>query len=501
MDNPISDVSVLKNLPNLDTLYLNNFTGDPSSLGSLTQLEELVLTSSNLTNQDIANVSTLKNLKRLNLSNNNITDISALSGLTQIEELFLIDNQITNVSPLRNMKQLRHLTVHNNAVSNVSPLSNLPKLKSLYLGFNKLSDLSSFENLNQVELLYLESNNISKIDSLLEMDSLSYVDLFNNPLFTSAENVVKALEEKDVYVDVLSEDLGRGGTEQTQEETKPEENKEPTENEEKPEGNTGSKDTTQDDSESQIENNGEPTTVTPQITNGTASVVNSDVEKVQKGATLVVDVSQTESTKVNLSKEQVKTLKEKGASFAIKNNSIELQIPLNNLPDGKEISTDIKKLKPVKNAVSDVYDFTIYADGTAVSQFKEPVTLVFAVDESKIKNSDDLQVYYFNEAKQKWELIPGAKYNNGQVTVTTNHFSIYTVFEVSGSSKTAEKELVAEHPETTQTSSGDKTGLEEVEGKLLPETASPQFNTLIVGTVILLAGVILLFAYRRKSLR
>ncbi len=54
---------------------------------------------------------------------------------------------------------------------------------------------------------------------------------------------------------------------------------------------------------------------------------------------------------------------------------------------------------------------------------------------SKVKNTNDLKVFYYNEKTKEWELVPGAVYKNGKVEVKTSHFSTFAVFEVAGNNK------------------------------------------------------------------
>ena len=57
-----------------------------------------------------------------------------------------------------------------------------------------------------------------------------------------------------------------------------------------------------------------------------------------------------------------------------------------------------------------VYDFTIKSNGKDKHKFNEKVTLTFTVDSSKVKNPENVKVYYFNEDTKKWELV-GGEYN------------------------------------------------------------------------------------------
>jgi hypothetical protein len=60
----------------------------------------------------------------------------------------------------------------------------------------------------------------------------------------------------------------------------------------------------------------------------------------------------------------------------------------------------------------------------------EPVQLVLKYDKSKVKNLDNLGIYYYNEAFRKWQYLGGvADKNKGEMSVSLDHFSKYALFE------------------------------------------------------------------------
>ncbi|WP_428909685.1 leucine-rich repeat domain-containing protein [Niallia sp. Krafla_26] len=517
--NHITDLTPISKLPKLESLYIgDNDISDLSILSNLTNLEYLNLNQTNVSHEELASISKLTNLKYLHLWDNGLTDISALMGLSNLVQLTLAENQISNLSPLKGMDKLEVLFLDQNKISNLAPLGTLPNLQQLFISENQISDLSPLKSFDKLELLVANSNKISSLDNLTELDSLMYVDVVDNPLYSSAQDAIKVLEDKDIFVDYLPDDIGRGGMEP------------------------------------------KSVVIKPTIEKGIAKIEQNTIEKLEAGDTLIVDLHEEETAKVTLTAEQITTLKEKGASLEVKNNKVELKIPLSNLPETKEISTVVKKLDTVENAVSDVYDFTIYADGESVHQFNEPITLVFNVDETKVTNPDHLKVFYFNEELSEWELVPGAVYKDGKVSVETNHFSIFTVFEspdnkvntqdpITDSKQDPDKELEennknnevnAQNPisetkqdsdqeleendskSSTVDSTFDETKVETTEanqnaidqtvsnpqnknegssdGEKLPNTATPIYNFLLFGTIILIAGLLLLYMQRRKGL-
>ncbi|MEY2978832.1 MAG: hypothetical protein RLZZ435_2971 [Cyanobacteriota bacterium] len=96
----------------------------------------LVLINQGLT--DITPLSSLPNLKGLDLSFNQVRDLRPLQGLTQLQFLLLAGNQVTDVSPLAGMTQMGYLVLDNNRIENLSPLATLTNLNSLQAMANPL---------------------------------------------------------------------------------------------------------------------------------------------------------------------------------------------------------------------------------------------------------------------------------------------------------------------------------------------------------------------------
>lgn len=97
----------------------------------------LVLINQGLT--DIAPLSSLPNLKGLDLSFNQVQDLRPLAGLTQLQFLLLAGNEIEDVSPLAGMTQAGYVVLDNNRIKDLSPLATLTSLSSLQAMNNPLN--------------------------------------------------------------------------------------------------------------------------------------------------------------------------------------------------------------------------------------------------------------------------------------------------------------------------------------------------------------------------
>lgn len=143
--------------------------------------------------------SDLKNITSLNLSNEGITDISGLENCVNLKSLDLSYNQIKDVRPLLKLYDLKDLNLSHNRISDVSYLSNLTSLEQLNLSDNNISDLghsrenskddddddydktsdSVFKNMAHLAFLDLSNSNVkyiskNSIDSS-DLDELEYL--------------------------------------------------------------------------------------------------------------------------------------------------------------------------------------------------------------------------------------------------------------------------------------------------------------------------------------
>lgn len=188
---------------------------------------------------------------------------------------------------------------------------------------------------------------------------------------------------------------------------------------------------------------------------------------------------------VELSKEQIRVLNEKGLRFIIEQGNITLSIPPKtfNITDGT-VKVNVNELPHEKAAVSSTFDITITHDGKEISKFPKGITLMFHVDSKDVNNTNNLKVFYFNEKTKLWEIV-GGTYHDRIVTATTNHLSTFTVFN------TDEDNL------SNGTNGADETA--PTDGEEIPITATSQYNMLTIGLLIMLIGVSVYFVKRRRT--
>ena len=117
---------------------------------AITQADMETLTKLNASFRDVSSIIGLElaiNLTSLDLGNNTIVDVSPLKNLINLESLSLWHNQIEDLSPLANLKNLESLYLSHNQIEDLSPLANLKNLTELDLSYNQIADFSPIAGL------------------------------------------------------------------------------------------------------------------------------------------------------------------------------------------------------------------------------------------------------------------------------------------------------------------------------------------------------------------
>ena len=164
------ELSQLFQLRQFATSHSNQLTGEiPVELSQLSQLQELSLSSNQLMGEIPVELSQLSQLQQLLLHNNRLTgEIPVeLSQLSQLQRLYLSSNQLTGEIPveLSQLSQLQELSLSSNQLMGEIPveLSQLSQLQQLYLYSNQLTGEIPVElsQLSQLRALSLYSNQLT----------------------------------------------------------------------------------------------------------------------------------------------------------------------------------------------------------------------------------------------------------------------------------------------------------------------------------------------------
>lgn len=175
------ELSNLSGLSNLTEISISDTGVSQSVLESIAKLpflKKLSLTNCSLSG--ISVLSTATGLTALDLSNNAIRDISAISSMTALEELYLQHNAINDLTALANVTTLSVLDVSHNALTTLAPLSALTSLTQLNASTNALTELGDFGRLTLLTKLSLASNKLTEIHSLSACTALTDLDISSN---------------------------------------------------------------------------------------------------------------------------------------------------------------------------------------------------------------------------------------------------------------------------------------------------------------------------------
>ena len=132
--------------------------------------DELGKPGGNLTCADLESLTSLRG----GLTFEALSKLEGLQYAVNLTSLDLTNNIIQDLTPLQNLDKLTVLELGQNAVSDLTPLQNLVGLKELGLIFNGVSDLTPLQNLTSLEILNLgySYNTVSDITPLKDLTQL-----------------------------------------------------------------------------------------------------------------------------------------------------------------------------------------------------------------------------------------------------------------------------------------------------------------------------------------
>ena len=196
-------ITHLSSLSNLNSLTITNTqvsTEEIEIIGSLPLIKELTLSNCAISNisglsknvgftvldlnnntiNNIAPLSGMKQLTKLNLAHNAIIDVSALNANTALQELNLGYNSISSLAPLGTLTALVNLNASNNTITTLLDFEKLANLKELNLAGNQLTDISKLSACNKLTDLDVSSNQLSSIGTVAQLQNLMYFNFSHN---------------------------------------------------------------------------------------------------------------------------------------------------------------------------------------------------------------------------------------------------------------------------------------------------------------------------------
>ncbi len=147
-------------------------------IGSLSKLTKLTLSSCGLSTT--AGLTNAKNITYLDLSGNTIRNIDALSGMKFLQEVNLSDNALTDLKALSSCTSLSVLNVTGNSLTSISPVCSISRLTKLYADNNNITQLENLSQLTSLTELTLSYNQLTDISAIAAVTTLKTLDISNN---------------------------------------------------------------------------------------------------------------------------------------------------------------------------------------------------------------------------------------------------------------------------------------------------------------------------------
>jgi Leucine-rich repeat (LRR) protein len=121
----------------------------------------------------------------LDLSCTHMRDIRLLGSLKNLEELVLDFTRITNIRPLKELHKLKTLSLSYTKVSDISDLGELRSLTHLNLSKTPVSDIRALSSLKNLRILGLGYTRVRDLTPLRGLSHLRNLDLQGLPLASS----------------------------------------------------------------------------------------------------------------------------------------------------------------------------------------------------------------------------------------------------------------------------------------------------------------------------
>ncbi|CAD8061439.1 unnamed protein product [Paramecium primaurelia] len=162
----------------------NNFKGEQSYIQQI-KVQHLNLSFNNIEQMWLLPSSIIT----LEINNNLIQNLSSIENL----------GQLLDISHLKNLKQI---DLSNNLLQSVHWFSNLTQLTHLFLKNNKIKTIEQLKNLPQLIEVDLECNdlkNVAEVHYLETQSKINIINLFGNPVFEGLQLKVLNVVEKNCH--------------------------------------------------------------------------------------------------------------------------------------------------------------------------------------------------------------------------------------------------------------------------------------------------------------
>jgi hypothetical protein len=171
----LKPLSSLKNLRHIDLSSANIRT--LPTLPIIPMLQSIVVRQCGLESLDF--LANQPNLRRIIADFGQIRDISAVATIPLLEDIDLEDSELADASPLVNVKNLQSLNISRTNISSLEPLGQIPTLVTLKANVLPISDLGPLSKLPKLTHLEISDTQIKDISPLVGIKTLRTLDLRN----------------------------------------------------------------------------------------------------------------------------------------------------------------------------------------------------------------------------------------------------------------------------------------------------------------------------------
>lgn len=236
--------------------------------------------------------------------------------------------------------------------------------------------------------------------------------------------------------------------------------------------------------------------IRPSDANGMAVIDDEDLAAVADNGVLAIsfDSSLEYIERVNLTPEQVESIRSRNITLLIARIDMEWVIPAANLTEGEALLSFETLQEPLdysETAHSDLIDFSIEQNDQMITAFPEQMTYRFFTEQAE---ANQHQLYEWNTAQEEWILL-GDTYTNSAVVGQTASVATMAVFDpIELQAAILSSEEPQDEPEETEEET-DQTPIESEEDDTA-ESARASFGdgdselpVVLVGGIVILTSV------------
>lgn len=182
--NSISDISVLKDMPDLWLVRMSdNDISDLSPLAEHDDLDTAIFNGNHIS--DLAPLGKCPHLTTLQACGNEIETLEGLAGHTTLVELYVNDNELTSMKGIENELELGALGAARNKLTDLEGAENFTKLVRVNYEGNSIEDFSLLTKSNDtLQWVVLNDNPVGSLDVLKDMHDLQGVYCDNTGITT-----------------------------------------------------------------------------------------------------------------------------------------------------------------------------------------------------------------------------------------------------------------------------------------------------------------------------